>query len=245
MPPHVIHVDMRTPERAGWLGKKGWATLLFRELQVALPGLRAVRLIPARDSVESLLGMMATHTVGKPKPGLCAIYPTTGLVHCPMRMDMIAINNYFPAGEPQANHSNLPFQWQGVQAQWWDDMGILPSHPTVPPLHHIPDITVPTLHRMKGLGWYRGIADPPPFITPEPPLRTAPLQDPPSYATANPSVKADRPAPPMAVNFVDGLGYTVHRDILLAEDCKTTWGKVKKFGGGGTKFLNTLTRCSM
>jgi hypothetical protein len=60
---------------------------------------------------------------------------------------------------------------------------------------------------MKGLGWYRGIADPPPpFITPEPPLRTAPLQDPPSYATANPSVKADRPAPPMARNFVDGLG---------------------------------------
>ena len=59
MPPHVIHVDMRTPERAGWLGKKGWATLLFRELQVALPGLRAVRLIPARDSVESLLGIPA------------------------------------------------------------------------------------------------------------------------------------------------------------------------------------------
>ena len=53
---------------------------------------------------------------------------------------------------------------------------------------------------------------PPPFITPEPPLRTAPLQDPPSYATANPSVKADRPAPPMARNFVDGLGYTVHRN---------------------------------
>ena len=138
MPPQVIHVDMRTPERAGWFWKKGWATHLFRELQVALPGLRAVRLIPARDTVESLLGIMATHTVGKPKPGLCAIYPTTGLVHCPMRMDMIATNNYFPAGEPQANHSNLPFQWQGVQAQWWDDMGILPSHPTVPPLHHIP-----------------------------------------------------------------------------------------------------------
>ena len=96
MPPQVIHVDMRTPERAGWFGKKGWATHTFRELQVALPGLWAVRLVPARDTVESLLGIMATHTVGKPKPGLCAIYPTTGLVHCPMRMDMIAINNYFP-----------------------------------------------------------------------------------------------------------------------------------------------------
>ena len=163
------------PRKRGWFGKKGWATHLFRELQVALPGLRVVRLIPARDTVESLLGIMATHTLGKPKPVLCAIYPTTGLVHCPMRMDMIAINNYFPAGEPQADHSALPFQWQAAQAQWWDDMGILPSHPTMPPLQHIPDIIVPTLHRMKGLGWYRLIADPPPFITPEPPLRTAPL----------------------------------------------------------------------
>ena len=187
MPPHVIHVDMRTPERAGWLGKKGWATLLFRELRVALPGLRAVRLIPARDSVESLLGIMATHTVGKSQPGLCAIYPTTGLVHWPMRIDMIAINNYFPASEPQANHSNLPFQWQRVQAQWWDDMGILPSHPTVPPLHHIPDITVPTLHRMKGLGWYRGIADPPPpSLRPSPPCAGHPCRTPPRMPPLTP-----------------------------------------------------------
>ena len=41
----------------------------------------------------TLLGIMVTHTVGKPKPGLCAIYPTTSVVHCPMRMTMIAINN--------------------------------------------------------------------------------------------------------------------------------------------------------
>ena len=74
-PPHFIHVDMRTPERAGWFGKKGWATRLFPELQVALPGLRAVRLIPTRDTAESLLGIMATHTVGKPKPGLVPSTP--------------------------------------------------------------------------------------------------------------------------------------------------------------------------
>ena len=110
-PPQMIHVDMRTPERAGWFGKKGWAPHLFRELQVALPGLRAVRLLPAGSTVDSLLGIMATHTLGKPKPGLRAIYPTTGLVHCPMLMDMIAINNYFPDGEPRADHSNLPFEW--------------------------------------------------------------------------------------------------------------------------------------
>ena len=83
------------PPKGRVLGKKGWATLLLWELQVALPGLRAVRLFPARDTVESLLGIMATHTVGKPKAGLCAIYHTNGLVHFPMRMDMIAINNYF------------------------------------------------------------------------------------------------------------------------------------------------------
>ena len=117
-PPQLIHVDMRTPERAGWFGKKGWATHLFRELQVALPGLRAIRLIRAGSTVDSLLGIMATHTVGEPKPGLRAIYPTTGLVHCAMRMDMIAINNYFPAGEPRADHSNLPFEWQAVETQW-------------------------------------------------------------------------------------------------------------------------------
>ena len=81
---------------------------------MALPGLRAVRLIPAGSTVDSLLGIMATHTVGKPKPGLYAIYPTTGLVHCPVRMDMIAINNYFPAGEPRADHCKLPFEWQAV-----------------------------------------------------------------------------------------------------------------------------------
>ena len=56
---------------------------------MALPGLRAVQLIPAGSTVDSLLGIMATHTVGKPKPGLCAIYPTTGLVHCPVRMDIL------------------------------------------------------------------------------------------------------------------------------------------------------------
>ena len=280
MPPQVIRVDMRIPERTGWFGKKGWATHLFRELQVALPGLRAVRLIAARDTVESLLGIMATHTVGKPKPGLSAIYPTTGLVHCPMRMDMIAINNYIPAGEPQANHSNPPFQWQGVQAQWWDDMGILPSHPTVAPLLHIPDITVPTSHRMKGLGWCPVIADPPPFITPEPPLPTAPLQDPPSYATANPSVKAKRPAPRW-LRDTDNHGTEMAMKVVRQARLELSGGSTPyqlrpdgsqlrgrpqlhippryssrgglqdhrgeggKIFGGGTKFLNILTRCSM
>ena len=58
-PPQLIHVDMRTAERTGWFGKKGWATHLFWELQVALPALRAVQLIPTGSTVESLLGIMA------------------------------------------------------------------------------------------------------------------------------------------------------------------------------------------
>ena len=102
--------------------EKGWTLHLFRDLQVALPGLRAVRLVPAGSTVDNLSEIITTHTVGKPRPGLCAMYPTTGLIHCPMRMDMIAINNYFPAGEPQADHSNLAFEWQAVQAQWWDNL---------------------------------------------------------------------------------------------------------------------------
>ena len=95
-PPQLIHVDMRTPERAGWFGKKGWASHLFPELQVALPGLRAARLIPAGSTVDSLFRIMATHTVGKPKPGLCAICPTTGLIHCPMRTRLCPLSTTSP-----------------------------------------------------------------------------------------------------------------------------------------------------
>ena len=46
---------------------------------------------------------------------------------------------------------------------------------------------------------------------------------------------ADRAALPMARNFVDGLGYTVRRSILLAEDCKTTWGKVETIWPAGNQ----------
>ena len=234
MPPPRDPCGHAHPRKGGMVGEKRLGHSSFPGVAGGPPSLRAVRLIPARDSVESLLGIMATHTVGKPKRGLCAIYPTTGLVYCPMRMDMIAMNNYFPAGEPQANHSNLPFQWQGVQAQWWDDMDILPSHPTVPPLRHIPDITVPTLHRMKGLGWYRRIADPPPpFITPEPPLHTAPLQDPPSYATANPSVKADRPAPRWPSTSWTASATQSTAIFFSRRTARPPGGRCKKFGGGG------------
>ena len=77
-PAQLIHFDMRTAESAGCFGKKGCATHLFRQLQLALPGLRAVRLIPTGLTLESLLAIMAMRTAGKPKPGLCAIYPRRG-----------------------------------------------------------------------------------------------------------------------------------------------------------------------
>ena len=155
----------------------------------------------------------------------------------PLRMDMIALKEYFPAGDPQGDHSSFPLRWQTATAQWWDDLGLFPAHPEVPPLHHIPDITLPMLHQMRGLSWYRGLADPPhPFITPEtpePPMRTAPLPDPPTYATPNPSLHPDRPAPPMPRNFVDGLGYTVTGDALTSANCKAAWEWVEKVCGGG------------
>ena len=233
--PTLIHIDTREPERAGALCKKGWAIGLWQQLQLALPELRAARLIPAPKTVDSLLGVMSMHGLGKLKSGVCRIYPTTNLVHCPPRMDMIALSEYFPAEEPKGNHSSFPFQWHTATVQWWDDLGLFPAHLEVPPLHHIPDITLPTLHQMRGLSWYWGLADPPPFITLEPPLRTAPLPDPPVNATPNPSLLPDRPAPPMPLNFVDGLGYTVNGDTLSSADCKVAWDgwRISGAGGGG------------
>ena len=83
------------PKGRDGLGKKVGPLSFCREWQAALPGLGAFRLIPTGSTVDNLLAIMATHTASKPKPGLFAIYPTTNLVHCPKRMDMIAINNYF------------------------------------------------------------------------------------------------------------------------------------------------------
>ena len=60
--PTLIYIDMREPERAGALHKKGWATDLWQQLQ--LPELRAVRLIPAPKTVDSLLGVMSKHGSG-------------------------------------------------------------------------------------------------------------------------------------------------------------------------------------
>ena len=53
--PTLIHINMTNLAYAGALRKKGWTTDLWHQLQLALPKLRAVRLIPARKTVDSLV----------------------------------------------------------------------------------------------------------------------------------------------------------------------------------------------
>ena len=89
--PTLIRIDTGEPEAAGALRKKGWATKLWQRLQLALPELRAVRLISATKTVDSLLGVMSVHGAGKLKSGFA---PST-------RMDVITLNEYFLAGDPQ------------------------------------------------------------------------------------------------------------------------------------------------
>ena len=113
----------------------------------------------------------------------------------------------------------------------WDDLGIFPSHLEITPLHHIPDITLPTFHQMRGFSWYRGLADPPPH----PSLPPNPLCEPPPWRT-NPSFHPDRLAPPMLIYFVDGIGYTVNREplvLLTSRLLGNGWRNSGAAGGGG------------
>ena len=81
--PTLIHIDMREPECAGALRKKGWATNLWQQLRQPLPELRAVHLIPAPKTVDSLLGVMSMHGSGKLKSGVCRIHPPLTLFSAP------------------------------------------------------------------------------------------------------------------------------------------------------------------
>ena len=45
--------------------------------------LRAICLIPAPKTVDSLLGVMSQHGTGYLKSGVCTVYPTTNLLHPP------------------------------------------------------------------------------------------------------------------------------------------------------------------
>ena len=87
---------------------------------------------------------------------------------------------------------------------------------------------------MLRLSSFQGLGDPPPFITSKPALQTAPLPDPPAYATPNPSLFPDRPAP----HLVYGPRNMVNGGALGAGDGKVAWDRVMRIwglGGGGHK----------
>ena len=77
--------------------KKGLATQPWRELQLALPNLRALRFSPSPNTGEQKKGKKR----GKLSLN-CALStpPQTGSTDCSPPMDMIALNNFFPAGDP-------------------------------------------------------------------------------------------------------------------------------------------------
>ena len=182
--PEVIHIDLRSPTRNSYLGGRAWATTLWRELRRQLPSLKFLHLTPLPFSVDQLLNSMRTNPVGKPKDAHVQVYLTTNLVHTPPHCDMVCLQD-LAAGAP-ADHSFFPFSWHLANPRWWDDLGIAPFHPTIPPQVHIPDVTHPTFYSTTSLQWYRGASMPPPFISSEPPLRTEPLPDPPSWGDGQP-----------------------------------------------------------
>ena len=81
--PEVIHIDMRSPTRNSYLGGRGWATTLWRELRRQLPSLKILHLTPLPFSFDQLLNSMRTNPVGKPKDAHVQVYPSTNLVHTP------------------------------------------------------------------------------------------------------------------------------------------------------------------
>ena len=79
----VIHIDMRSPTRNSYLGGRGWATTLWRELRHQLPTLKFLHLTPLPSTADQLLNSMRNNPVGKPKDAHVQVYPTTNLVHTP------------------------------------------------------------------------------------------------------------------------------------------------------------------
>ena len=178
-PRAVVHIDIRSPDHTQvYCCCQGWSTRPWVGLKGALPGILALRLIPGEKTVESLLGIMGGHGQGgKPREGVCKVYPVDNLITLPLGCDMVALQE-FDVLEKE-DHCTLPFRWQISQPNWWDDLAITPTHPWVAPEHPLPNLTTPTLYSTTYQAWYRGLALPHPFIT------TTPL-----------SAKARYPTPP-------------------------------------------------
>ena len=78
--PDVIHIDLRSPTRNSYLGRKAWATTLWREFCRQLLSLKYLHLTPQRATLDQLLSSMCTNPVGKPKDAHVQVYPATNLV---------------------------------------------------------------------------------------------------------------------------------------------------------------------
>ena len=111
LPPAVVHIDMRSPDRTQVCCRKGWSTRLWVGLKGVVPRILALRLIPGEKTVESLLGIMGGHGQGKPKEGMCKVYPVDNLVPPPppKGCDMVAVQN-FDVHEKE-DHPTIPFRW--------------------------------------------------------------------------------------------------------------------------------------
>ena len=99
--PDVIHIDLRGPTRNSYLGGRGWATTLWRELRRQIPSPKFLHLTAVLSSVDQLLNSMRTNPVGKPKDAHVQVYPTTNLVHTPPppHCDMVCLHD-LAAGAP-------------------------------------------------------------------------------------------------------------------------------------------------
>ena len=103
---------------------------------------------------------MRTNPVGKPKDAHVQVYPTSNLVYTPPHWDMVCPHNI--AAGAASDHSFFAFSWHLASPRWWEDFGIFPFHPTIPPQADVPDITHPTLYNTSSLQWYYGASCAPP-----------------------------------------------------------------------------------
>ena len=231
--PDVIHIDMRSPTRNSYLGGRGWATTLWRELHHQLPTLKFLHLTPLPSSVDQLLNSMRNNPVGKPKDAHVQVYPTTNLVHPPPPTAIWCACTILLQVHQQTTLFSpflgiLPTPGGGMI--WASPLSIPPSpprctSPTSP--------TPPSIAQLPCNGTVVPHA-PPPFISSEPPLRTEPLPDPPHGVTGSPDPAPDRVGPSQPpLNFVDGNGYIVLRGLVEARDCEVGWNKVMKAWGSG------------
>ena len=81
--PEVIHIDLCSPSRNSYLGRKAPTPNLWRELHFQVGWVLFLHFRPQPASMDQLLNAMRTNAVGKPKDAHVQVYPTTNLVYPP------------------------------------------------------------------------------------------------------------------------------------------------------------------